>query len=345
MSGNPDETRWRGPTIAEIAQTSGVGTATVDRVLNKRGRVRDATRKKVMEALRSLGGVQRSEPPPAPRRHRIAVLTESGATFNRMLLEAVDLYAAAHPDVECTTTAVPSQEADPVATAQLIERAARNADGLVLVAREHLMINRAVRAVTERGVPVVCVTTDLPSSNRLAYVGSDQAAAGATAAYLMGRFVGARSGKLLLGVSAAYRAQEERELGFRRVIRAEFAHLKVDERVNSNDHSDYSYESVRKYIADNGPPIGIYNVAGGNVGMARAISDAGLQGQVVFIGHELHGNTRALLESGSMDFVIGHDITDEIATSFQTIRAHLCKLPFVPPPLAKVRLYSKYNCN
>ena len=82
---------------------------------------------------------------------------------------------------------------------------------------------------------MVCVATDLPSSGRLAFVGSDQTAAGATAAYLMGRVLGGRAGNVLLVISAPYRGQEERELGFRRVLRAEFPRLNVEERVNSND--------------------------------------------------------------------------------------------------------------
>jgi LacI family transcriptional regulator len=151
---------------------------------------------------------------------------------------------------------------------------------------------------------VIVATTSVAEQ----YVGSDQASAGATAAYLMGRVIGERRGKILPVISAPYRCQEERELGFRRVLRSEFTHLDVDERVNSNDQIEHSYQSVRKYIEEHGPPVGIYNVAAGNLGIARALHDEGLQGKVVFIGHELNANSRMLLESGGMDFVVGHDL-------------------------------------
>ena len=81
---------------------------------------------------------------------------------------------------------------------------------------------------------------------------------------------------MLLAYSAPYPAQEEREIGFRRVLRAEFAHLDVEERVNSNDDTDQVYANVRRYIADHGPPVGIYNVSGGNVGIGRALEAEGL---------------------------------------------------------------------
>src|SRR5947209_19538593 len=80
--------RWRGPTILEIARVSGVGTATVDRVLNGRGGVREATRSKVLAAVDALNGGARPEPVAA--RPRIAFLTESGPSFHRTLQEAVE---------------------------------------------------------------------------------------------------------------------------------------------------------------------------------------------------------------------------------------------------------------
>ena len=34
-------------------------------------------------------------------------------------------------------------------------------------------------------------------------------------------------------------------------------------------------------------PLGIYNIAGGNLGVARALEELDLKEQVIFIGHEL----------------------------------------------------------
>src|SRR3954470_6703207 len=97
---------WRGPTIPEIARASGVGTATVDRVLNGRGGVREATRSKVLAAVDALNGGGRPEPLATPARPRIAFLTESGPSFNRTLQEAVEAYGAGREDVACTFASV-----------------------------------------------------------------------------------------------------------------------------------------------------------------------------------------------------------------------------------------------
>ncbi len=330
---------WPGPSIQVIARASGVGTATVDRVLNGRSGVREATREKVMAALATLRGSST-----APARWRIAFLTDSGASFNRTLGDAVRALAGTRPDLDCSFTSIATSQVNPITLAQNIERSAEDADGLVVVAREDLTVNRALRAVAERGRPVVCLTTDLPNSGRIAFVGNDQVSAGATAAYLMGRSVGDRAGKILLVYSAPYRVQEEREQGFRRILRQEFMHLVIDERVSSNDETEHSRRNVLRYIEDHGAPIGIYNIAGGNLGIGLALKDAGLADKVVFIGHELNDNSRQLLEAGEMDFVIGHDVDREVALAVEAVLAAFEGRDGPATLQTKVRIFTKHNC-
>jgi LacI family transcriptional regulator len=333
---------WRGPTIAAIAKESRVGTATVDRVLNGRGNVRDNTRKKILAAL------DRLKSPVVEDRHatkRIAFLSESGSSFNATLEAAVTQYGVLNPNVSCPFTGITSSRFDPIKFVNEIERLAELNDGLVIVAREHLMINRAIRNVVARKVPVVCLSTDLPNSGRAAYVGSDQSNAGATAAYLMGQILGSRGGKILLVYSAPYRAQEERELGFRRVLRTEYQHLEIDDRVNSSDDNEHAYRNVMSYIEQHGVPAGIYNTVGGNIGIGKALHEHGLVGKTIFIGHELNTNSRHLLETGVMNFAIGHDVMVEVEAAIAHALALLAQDKPAPPPLTRVRVYTKYSCN
>lgn len=338
-----EEGGWRGPTIAEIAQESRVGTATVDRVVNGRSNVREATRQKVLSALERLKHPKTASSHPSVK--RIAFLSDSGDSFNKTLESAVVDYAAANLGIDCTFTAITTSKVDPVKFANLIERTAGEVDGLVIVAREDLIINRAIRNVVSRKTPVVCLTTDLPTSGRHTYVGSDATSAGSAAAYLMGHVVGNREGKILLVYSAPYRAQEEREMGFRRVLRSEFPKLTVDERVNSNDDTEYVYQNVVRYIEEHGEPAGIYNVAGGNVGIGKAIQQFNLTGKTVFIGHELNPNSRQLLETGLMNFVIGHDVLSEVESAAHHVVALLEKKEPKIALLSRVRIYTKYSCN
>jgi LacI family transcriptional regulator len=159
----------------------------------------------------------------------------------------------------------------------------------------------------------------------------------------MGRLTGGRQGRIVLVASAPYRCQEERETGFRRVLRTEFPGLTVEESINSSDDADFAHATMRQILAAGPAPLGVYNIAGGNVGIARAIAEAGLTGAVTFIGHELNENSARLLEEGRMDVAISHDVAAELRRAIAIIRAMLAGAP--PPPEAQARplVVTKYN--
>ena len=77
--------------------------------------------------------------------------------------------------------------ADVVATLERIRR--RGSHGILLKAPDHPLVAAAVDELAAAGVPTVTLVTDVPASRRVAYVGIDNRAAGATAAYLITRDV------------------------------------------------------------------------------------------------------------------------------------------------------------
>ncbi|NBZ89325.1 substrate-binding domain-containing protein [Stagnihabitans tardus] len=285
------------------------------------------------------------EPRAAPReRLRLRLLAESGRSFNQAAAEAADRYWVAHPEVEFHSELHVSHAISAEEMAHRIETVAEGADGLVLVAREHPAVNRAVQGVVARGVPVVCLTSDLPSSGRTAFVGSDQFASGSTAGWFCGRLMPRHPpGRVLFVGSVPFRCQLDREQGFRQVLRSEFPMLSIEEKVSSDESVEVVYDAIRRHIAMHGAPGAIYNVSGANLGIGRALEDEGLAGKVVFVGHELTANVRILLEKGVMDVTIGHDFDREIAGAVDCIaqaRAGVQPASRLTPSL----LYTRYNC-
>ena len=263
---------------------------------------------------KSLGPALRTDRP-----LRLHLIADSGRSFNEAAEAAAQRFCTANPTVEVTTDLNVSFMVDPADFAQRIEAA--KGDGVILVAREHPAINDAVRNTTAKGVPVICLTTDLPSSGRTAYVGSDQYASGATAGWLCGRMLPKGfTGRVLFVYSVPFRCHQDREQGFRHVLRSEFPGLEIDEKVSSDESVDVIYEAVRRSIAKNGPPAAIYNVSGANLGVGRALEDEGISETTLFFGHELNKNSRSLLERGIMDVTIGHDFDREVTLAVDCIR-------------------------
>lgn len=303
---------WKSPSIKHIAQEADVSPATVDRVLNGREGVREVTRKKVESAMARLGMLAGEESRNAGVQ-RVAILCESGTSFLGHLERQARAVMAERPQLRISIDTLPSAQFNAERFSQLIERRAAEVSGIILVCRDDVKINRAVKAAIADGVQVICLTSDLPNSRRTAYVGIDQIASGATAGWFMGRMLPPQQpGNILLICSSTYRTQEEREIGFRRVLREAFPWLTIRDRVNINDEAETAWHSVKKWLDEGKPMAGIYNTAGGNEGVAKALEAYGVQDQVIFIGHELSESSRVLLERGVMDMVLGHDMRREI---------------------------------
>jgi LacI family transcriptional regulator len=343
---NPAETALL--TSAEVAQRCGVHASSVVRLAQGLG----FSGYREMQELfqRDLSASIAGSTPSFDRnvasqgKLHLRLLGESGRSFNTAAESAAERFCAENSSVAIKSDFALPHEVDPENFAQQIENAASGADALILVAREHPAINAAVRSVTARGTPVVCLTTDLPSSTRTVYVGSDQFASGATAGWFCGRMLPkGQEGKVLFVYSVPFRCQLDREQGFRQVLRTEFPALTIDERVGSNESVEVIYDAVRHYIASHGPPTAIYNVSGANSGIGRALEDEGLAASTIFVGHELNENSRLMLERGTMDLAIGHDFDREIAMAVECMRSALQGRQPVKH-LTPSELYTRYNC-
>ncbi len=340
MSGGSQKGGWKSPTIREIAKLAGVGSASVDRVLNNRPGVKEKTRTRVLAALEKLNREKAGETGPL----EILLFSESGESFNGAMALAAEQVNRTIPGVQVNGHFVITSEMDPLPFARKISEDGLRADGVILVAREHPAVNRAVRTLTSAGVPVVCMTSDLPSSRRSAYIGNDQSAAGCVAAQLVGQILPDNPSSILLVMSEAYRAQQERELGFRRVLRSEFPHLKIEERVISDDSPKTTKEQLLKYFETHDTPAAIYNVAGANRGVAEALTIRNVEHETIFVGHELTNKSVALLEARIMDYVISHDFASEMTASVQWIRDRLNGVD-TSPQASQILVHTRYNCD
>jgi LacI family transcriptional regulator len=206
---------------------------------------------------------------------------------------------------------------------KLIEaRAADRPGGIILKASDEPEIAEAVNRVMAGGVPVVTLVTDLPRSQRLAYVGMDNRAAGRTAAFLLGRLLGDRKGAVIAHLgSHNFQGEEEREIGFRALMRERFPKLSVVEVSGTFGLDRETRGSVAQELKERRDIIAVYSMGGGNRGIVQAFDDV-KRPVLAYIGHDLDAENRALLQEGRIDAIIDHDLVADARDAFRAILFH-----------------------
>lgn len=293
-------------TVADIAKSCGLSTATVDRVLNNRPGASAANRQRVMEAAKQLGYLPVLDQVALPSRpaHLEFFLPIGSNDFMMDLARHIEDYAARLPLVaSCRIHNLAG--ISPNALQAAVENLSLKANGVGVIAVDHPRTRNILREVVEAGLRLVTLVSDVPAAPRSAYVGIDNRVAGRTAALLMGRFLGGRTGHLAMVVgSRSYRGHEEREMGFRSVLSEEFPNLTVTSAVEINDEPEVSYIATMKALHNEPELLGIYCVGAGRSGVAKALLEAKPQKKPVFICHDLTKETRGYLVDDLADVVI-----------------------------------------
>jgi len=330
---------WKNISIKKISEESGYGTATVDRVLNNRAGVSKKTKDKILKILNNLQNGNQNN-----NKKNILVCSQSGPSYNKTLEETLDNVNSKNKNkFNLIKNFIAAKDFKPYKFIKVLNNTEKF-DAVIIVSQEDQNINNEITKIINEDKPVVTLTTDLPNSNRTFYIGSNQSNAGSAAAHIIGKNIRKKIGSILMVMSMPYRCQQERELGFRKVLRSEFPNLKIKESVFNLDTSEESYKYVKKYIKENGAPLGIYNIAGGNLGVAKAINEMDLKEDIIFIGHELNKNSRNLLENNKMDFVIGHDVELEIEMAFDKITNYDKEIENKTFYHSDILIYNRYNC-
>ena len=321
----PDQTVDARPTAIDLARVAGVSLATVDRVLNARPGVRGATIDKVNKAIADLGYVRDSAAANLARRrvyNLLFILPETSNEFVRALEEQVAVQSAKllHQRTKLNKRLVPLF--DPQAIVDTLDSLDPNrTQGVAVFGPETPSVRDAVKRARARGIGVVSLVADLPSSDRDHFVGIDNVAAGSTAGQLMGRFVKRPGRVLVITGSRLARDHLERRKGFEATISASFPELSVTASVEGRDDPELVRKMLPEVVASYPDLRGIYSSAAGNPGLIGFLEDTGLHKDLVVIAHELTASSRYALEKGIFDAIISQDTGHLVRSTIRLLKA------------------------
>ena len=320
-------------TIEDVAEAAGVSVATVDRVLNGRAAVRPKTAERVEQAVRRLNYQpdRLAARLARAREYRFCfILPEGTNAFMTVLAEAVRAEAARMAQEKVAIDLRRTDVFDPQALAATLDTIGTVYDGVAVVALDHPRVREAINALSDRGVQVVTLVSDVPSSKRAHFVGIDNSAAGRTAATLMGRYLSGRKGKVgLIAGSLSLRDHVERQFGFEQVMAGDFPNLELLPVREGRDDRHKVQKVAEQLLADHPDMIGLYNVGAGSSGIVAALEGAGRAREVVFITHELTEDTRRALIDGTIDIIINQDAGHEVRSAIRVLMSKADRAPIV----------------
>ena len=319
-----------------VALQAGVSIATVERVVRGGAGVHASTVRRVLQAQEELAR-QSVQVGLSGKKFMIDVLMVAPRRFTDSVRQALEAeLPSLHPAVLRSRFHL-HETLEVERIVELLERIRKNGShGVLLKAPDLPPISAAVARLTEANIPVVTLVTDLPGSRRSTYVGMDNRAAGETAAYLIGQWLGSARQKVVVTLSSnRYHGEEEREVGFRRALRERHRNLGIVEVSEGHGIDGATGPQVAQALLEHPGIAGVYSIGGGNAAIVEAFAQAGRRCKV-FIGHDLDADNLALLRAGAIQAVLHHDLGQDMRRACHDILRALGALP----PLKKAQSLS-----
>ena len=326
-------------TIKMVADRAGVSRGTVDRVINGRPHVKAEVIDRVVAAMRELEyapacykqalalGLEDTSEIAGLEKYRLGVLLpEEGGHLRRELLRGIEDAGVLLRDYNVEVLGESCESNLPEESIEKIDALlAKGVKGIALSVQDHPLIVQRINEISQKGIAVITMNSDLTACDRLCFVGQDLVKGGRVAGELLGRYLTAEDEILVVMGNRSFQAHRLRVEGFQDRIRER--KMPDQNTVIVESYNDYmrSYQKVKEMLANRPRIKGIYMANHSVVGCVEAVRELGLTGKVHIVSHDLTDATRRLLAAGEIDFVIEQNIYQQSYQALLKLREYVQK--------------------
>lgn len=329
--------------VTDIAAQAGLSRATVDRVLHGRPGVRPETVTQVARAVEELDR-QQEQVQLSGRALLLDLVMQAPTRFAQASQHALEAELRSLRPAVVRVRSHLAEDSDPDAAAAVLDDVRRRGShGVVLKAPDDPRVAAAVDRLVVAGVPVVTFVTDVSGSRRTAYVGVDNRAAGATAAYLVVQWAGTTGDVLVSLSSSTFRGEEEREQGFRDAL-ARLAPQRHVVEVSGTDGRDATVlEAAGAALRSHDGIDAVYSPGGGNVAILEAFAALDRTPRA-FVAHDLDRDNRRLLRAHRVSAVLHHDLGADLRRACRLLLQAGGHVPGTPASRpSQIQVVTPYN--
>ncbi len=288
--------------IHRIAEMASVSIGTVDRALHGRGGIKEATRKRILQIAQQIGyspNLAARALSVAKSRVRIGVCIPKEIHFFYDQLWGGVLDEARHLEqlgVEFENHPVQTLgEGDIDAFKELMES---RVDGIVLTAGSPRELTPLIDEAEEKGVRVVCVSTDAPESRRSSIVCVDPHLNGCLAGELMGKFVSCGSKVAVVAGMLSTEDHRKKTDGFSEGFLRHCREGKIISVVEGHEDEHESFQKTSDLLLRFPDLNGIYVNTVNCLPVCRALGARGFEGKVKLITTDLFAEMAPYFQKG-----------------------------------------------
>jgi LacI family transcriptional regulator len=288
--------------IKEIATAVGVSIGTVDRALHSRPGISEATRARIMKAAAALG----YRPNLAARHLKLGrqpqisvhLPQEIASYFDAMRQGIQQAAAQLQPPLKVVFHSYPRMGHGEVESLQAVLE--QSFDGIILAPSAPSRVAPLIRQATLSGIPVVCVATDAPDSDRLAVVSSDPFTSGAIVAELLTRLDKGNHQAAIVTGDLATIDHSEKVRGFRAMMADLGSSLTLAEVAEAHDDPREAYRQTCDLLARHPSLSSIYVSTSNSLPVIKALEERGRAEKVTVIVTDLFPELVPLMRVGKV---------------------------------------------
>lgn len=289
--------------LIDVARELGLSIGTVDRALHNRPGVNPMTRAKVLQMAQTLGYRPNlaARALSSKKRTRIAAVLPRDPwgyfeNVNEGILEASQAAEPAGIEIESGEYAwLGDGESDAIEAA--IEE---GVSGIIISPGAFEAVRPAIRKASRINVPVVCVATDAPGTERLTVVHTDPTASGALAAELLGTALAGKGKLAVVTGSMATVTHTEILRGFEAMLQQHFPKMKLAGVLEARDHPEVAYQKTRELIAKEPALAGVYVSTSNSSAVFRALDETGRTAMIPVVTMDLFPDVVKRLREGAV---------------------------------------------
>ena len=324
-------------TIYDVARELGVSTATVTRALNNKGEISEATRKNVIETAKRIGYRVNPNARSLARApiHINFLIQNKTPTFHDEIIAGVQ-----HQFLELKDNNVSgdmcilygdSLDINRQYIQHLQKQLEEKPDGVVILSPSQTEeTHKLISQMSEAGIKVALVNSDLPGSGRLCCCRQDAVLAGRMAAELLHRMT--PSGKVLVftghknvldHASSAEGFCEECEKRGMKV-------LAICENHDDYDFASYNTERLLRQYPD---VEGIYINTANSVAVCKKLKELNLQGRISVVASDVFNELEELMREDVIQATIFQDPFRQGRNAVKQLYRAICFGAEVPPDI------------